>query len=251
MIGDVRSTLDVKNYYSFFGKMLAMSNYSEEDVRRAADIREWLTKQVADKQEEIERLRTMLLLVDLLLKRGSFKTASSLESPPSSSITIKPSDRSSNTAGYPQTGEAASNYNDTMRRLVVPAAEQQGKPTSLAEVRELRRVKDNLLLATARLSPTRVEITPVDGINLNVNTQPFKSFFLNRILEGMKARDVEKVNRGDIQESESLDYQIEEKNGALIKKITISNYREKERLNEIFNTSTWVLTRMMEKNDGK
>ncbi len=228
--------------------MFAMSNFSEEDVRRAADIREWLTKQVADKQEEIERLRTMLLLVDLLLKRGSFKTASSLESPPSSSITIKPSDQSS-TAYYPQVNQAVSNDNDAMRRFVVPTTEQQRKPS--AEVRQLRRVKDNLLLATATLSPTGVEITPADGINFNVNTQPFKSFFLNRILEGMKSRDVEKVNRGDIQESESLDYQIEEKNGALIKKITISNYREKERLNEIFNTSTWVLTRMMEKNDGK
>jgi hypothetical protein len=234
--------------------MLALSSYSEEVVRRAADIREWLTKQVADKQEEIERLRTMLFLVDMLLKRGSFKTAASLESVTSSS-TIKPSDESSTIAGYQQTREAAGNDNDdinSIRRVVVPTAEQQDNTlTGFTEVRELRRIKDNLLLATATLSPTKVEITPVDGINLNVNTQPFKSFFLNRILEGMKARDVEKVNRGEIQESESLNYQIEEKDGAVIKKIMISNYREKERLNEIFNTSTWVLTRMMEKDGGK
>jgi len=244
----------VKNYYSFFGKMLAMSSYSEEVVRRAADIREWLTKQVADKQEEIERLRTMLFLVDMLLKRGSFKTAASLESVTSSS-TIKPSDESSTIAGYQQTREAAGNDNDditAIRRVVVPTAEQQDNTlTSFTEVRQLRRIKDNLLLATATLFPTRVEITPVDGINLDVNTQPFKTFFLNRILEGMKARDIEKVNRGEIQESESLNYQIEEKDGTLIKKIMISNYREKERLNEIFNTSTWVLTRMMEKDGGK
>ena len=234
--------------------MLAMSSYSEEVVRRAADIREWLTKQVADKQEEIERLRTMLFLVDMLLKRGSFKTAASLESVTSSS-TIKPSDESSTIAGYQQTREAAGNDNDditAIRRVVVPTAEQQDNTlTSFTEVRQLRRIKDNLLLATATLFPTRVEITPVDGINLNVNTQPFKSFFLNRILEGMKARDIEKVNRGEIQESESLNYQIEEKDGTLIKKIMISNYREKDRLNEIFNTSTWVLTRMMEKDGGK
>ena len=234
--------------------MLAMSSYSEEVVRRAADIREWLTKQVADKQEEIERLRTMLFLVDMLLKRGSFKTAASLESVTSSS-TIKPSDESSTIAGYHQTREAAGNDNDDMnatRRVVVPTAEQQDNTlTSFTEVRQLRRIKDNLLLATATLSPTRVEITPVDGINIDVNTQPFKTFFLNRILEGMKARDIEKVNRGEIQESESLNYQIEEKDGTLIKKIMISNYREKDRLNEIFNTSTWVLTRMMEKDGGK
>ena len=234
--------------------MLAMSSYSEEVVRRAADIREWLTKQVADKQEEIERLRTMLFLVDMLLKRGSFKTAASLESVTSSS-TIKPSDESSTIAGYQQTREAAGNDNNdinAIRRVVVPTAEQQDNTlTSFTEVRQLRRIKDNLLLATATLFPTRVEITPVDGINLDVNTQPFKTFFLNRILEGMKARDIEKVNRGEIQESESLNYQIEEKDGTLIKKIMISNYREKDRLSEIFNTSTWVLTRMMEKDGGK
>jgi hypothetical protein len=240
----------VKNYYSFFGKLLAMYNYSEEDVRRAADIREWLTKQVADKQEEIEKLRTMLLLVDLLLKRGSFKTASSLESASSSSPTMKPADESSFT-DYTQTQEAIGGNNNTMREFVVPAEEKRAKTLSnLTEVRHLRRVKDNLLLATATFTETRVEITPANGIKVNVNTQPFKSFFLNRILEGMKARDVEKVNRGEIKGSESLDYQIEEKNGA-INKIMISNYRDKERLNEIVNTSTWVLTRMIEKNDGK
>jgi hypothetical protein len=134
-----------------------------------------------------------------------------------------------------------------MREFVVPSAEQR---SNLTEVRHLRRVKDNLLLATATITETGVVITPANGIKLNVNTQPFKSFFLNRILEGMKTRDVEKINRGEMKASESLDYQIEEKNGA-INKILISNYRDKERLNEIFNTSTWVLTRMIEKNDGK
>ena len=240
----------MKNFYIFFGKLLALSNYSEEDVRRAADIREWLTKQVADKQEEIERLRTMLSLVDLLLKRGSFKTASSLESAPSSSLTINPADKSSFT-DVTQTRETAFSDNNTMREFVVPSAEQRAKTLSnLTEVRHLRRVKDNLLLATATFTETGVVITPANGIKLNVNTQPFKSFFLNRILEGMKTRDVEKINRGEMKASESLDYQIEEKNGA-INKILISNYRDKERLNEIFNTSTWVLTRMIEKNDGK
>jgi hypothetical protein len=246
------SVLNVKNYYSFCPKMLAMSNYSEEDVRRAADIREWLTKQVADKQDKIERLRTMLFLVDMLLKHGSFKTADSLESVTSSSLAIKSSDESSTIPRYQQTQEAPGIDKDDLTAIQrdVPRAEQL-ENTLTTEVRQLRRLKDNLLLATATLSTTSVEIAPADGINFNVNTPPFKSFFLNRILEGMKTRDFEKVTRGEIQESESLNYQIEEKTGALIKRIMIRNYREKERLNEIFSTSTWVLTRMIEKNGGK
>jgi hypothetical protein len=54
------------------------------------------------------------------------------------------------------------------------------------EFRPLKRVKDNLLLANVELLPNSLEIVPAEGIILNVNTPPFRSFFLNRILEGMK-----------------------------------------------------------------
>src|SRR5215210_3130728 len=54
------------------------SGYSEEDIRRAAEIREWLIKQISDRQEEVERLRTTLSIIDNLLKQGSFKAAANL-----------------------------------------------------------------------------------------------------------------------------------------------------------------------------
>jgi hypothetical protein len=66
-------------------------------------------------------------------------------------------------------------------------------------------------------------------------------------LEGMKTKDTEKVSNSQIEESDSFNYQIEEDSSGLIKRIVINNYRENERLTEIFNTSTWVFTRMMEK----
>ncbi len=56
------------------------SGYSEEDIRRAAEIREWLIKEISDKQEEVERLRTTLSIIDNLLKQGSFKAAANLGS---------------------------------------------------------------------------------------------------------------------------------------------------------------------------
>jgi hypothetical protein len=40
---------------------------------------------------------------------------------------------------------------------------------------------------------------------------------------------------------------VEADENGIIKKIIINNYRDKDRLNEIFNTSTWVFTRMIEK----
>ncbi len=53
---------------------MSSSTYSEEDIRHAAEIREWLIKQISDRQEEVERLRTTLSIIDNLLKQGSFKS---------------------------------------------------------------------------------------------------------------------------------------------------------------------------------
>ena len=63
----------------------------------------------------------------------------------------------------------------------------------------------------------------------------------------MKTKDSEKISQNQIDESISLDYDVAEDDNGIIKRIVINNYRDKERLNEIFNTSTWVFTRMIEK----
>jgi hypothetical protein len=82
---------------------------------------------------------------------------------------------------------------------------------------------------------------------LNINTPPFKTFFLNRILDGMKMKDREKVQKGKLIESEIIDYKVDNDENGKINSVMISNYGESERLNEIFNTATWVFTRMLEK----
>jgi hypothetical protein len=240
--------INLKYYYTIYVKdALQMSNFSEDDVRRAAEIREWLVKQISDRQEEIERLRTTLLLIDNLLKHGSFRPASNI----TSSVTLSPSAsaeasvgaaKMSNPIKQHKTATTANSMAETIANGSEPQATDEVK-----EFRPLKRVKDNLLLANAELLPNSLEIVPAEGIILNVNTPPFRSFFLNRILEGMKTKDAEKVSQKQIKDTESLNYQVEEDTNGSIKKIIIINYREKERLNEIFNTSTWVFTRMIEK----
>ena len=49
----------------------------------------------------------------------------------------------------------------------------------------------------------------------------------------------------EIGESAVIDCVIN-KNGPSIREIIIKNYRQKERLDEIINTATWSLTRMLE-----
>jgi len=240
------------------------SGYSEEDIRRAAEIREWLIKEISDRQEEVERLRTTLSIIDNLLKQGSFRAAANLGfaaaatpaqagSATTVATTAQVQQQTHSTAAQPPAAKRQQQQPGAATHTLGTAMDSNGGGGgSVAEdsrnIKPLKRAKDDFLLANAEISPDTVVIVPVSGINLNVNTPPFKSFFLNRILEGMKSKDAEKVSQGALGESDALNYRVEEDDGSgVIKRIVINKYREKDRLQEIFNTSAWVFTRMLEK----
>jgi hypothetical protein len=177
-------------------------SYSEEEVKRVAELREWLGKQISDKEDELSKLKTTLAIVDNVLKQTSFRPAVALSQP-------------------------------------------AGKESEYAEARQLK-AKDGALLANAYMAPNSITIIPVSEMKFNVSTPPFQSFFLNRILEGMKAKDNERVSSGELKPHEIISYNVEEENGT-IRKIVINNCREKGRVNEIINTASWVFSRMLEK----
>lgn len=219
-----------------------MSTFSEDDIRRAAEVREWLVKEVTNKKEELDKLRDTLLIVDSLLKKTSFITASHLES---SASNLK--DRSApeyQSLHKEETVQTKPSIDSTTKSTNTDYEQDDNQDI---EIRSLRRAKDNLLISNAEYTSTYVRIPLLNDINLNINTPPFKSFFLNRILEGMKSKDKEKIQKGEIDESEIIDYKVDNDENGRINSVTISNYRERERLNEIFNTATWVFTRMLEK----
>ena len=230
-----------------------MSNFSEDDIRHAAEVREWLVKEVTNKKEELDKLRNTLLIVDSLLKKTSFISASNLESPP-------PNFENKNTQQYQsrrreeedeEVEEETTQQKPRINSVAEsPREEYRKDDTQDVEVRTLKRAKDNLLISNAEYTPTNVRIALVDDINLNINTPPFKTFFLNRILEGMKTKDKEKVQKGELGESEIIDYKVDNDDNGKIISVKIYNYGERERLNEIFNTATWVFTRMLEKEKG-
>jgi hypothetical protein len=219
-----------------------MSSFSEEDIRRAAEVREWLIKEVTNKKEELDKLRNTLLIVDSLLKKTSFITASNLES---SATNLK--DKIVPEFQSIHEKEISETKPDSDSTTKISSIDNTHDDNKGVEIRSLKRAKDNFLISDAEYTSTYVKIPLVVDLNLNINTPPFKSFFINRILEGMKTKDTEKIQKGEINASEIIDYKVESDQNGNIKSITVSNYREKERLNEIFNTATWVFTRMLEK----
>ena len=215
-----------------------MLDYSEEDIKNAAELRDWVLKQLSDKQEEIDRLKRLLLLIDNLLKQESFKPASKLErslnNTTSSTISAKQEQVNRN---KPTIKTEYKKHNSVTLNENV---------STFTETRELKRLKDNLSLAKVNISSQTIEIIPEKDLLFSIETPPFKSFFIKRILEGMITQDRDKNHQNDSLNHDLMNYFIDEHEGR-IKKITINNYREKERLTDIINTSAWVFTRMLEK----
>ena len=61
----------------------------------------------------------------------------------------------------------------------------------------------------------------------------------------MKKKDMQDVEAGKIQKESVIDCTVNEDN-TRIKEIIVKNYRQRNRVNEIINTASWSLARMLE-----
>lgn len=193
-------------------------SFTEEEIKRAAELRLWIETRIAELEGEIEKLREALTIIDNILRAASFKVASELA--PQPIVKEEP--------------------------VTIVAEKLKPPEEEFKEVRPLKRTKDDYLIGNAYISSSKLVIIPASDVRLEASTPPFRSFFINRILEGMKNKDQESLSQGKIKSEEMINYSIEEEND-VIKKIVIENYRDKNRLNEIINTVTWAFTRMLEK----
>ena len=99
--------------------------------------------------------------------------------------------------------------------------------------------------ANAFVTNDEVSIVLEDNVTLDPETPPLKSFFIDRIIGEMKKKDIQQVESGKIKKDDVINCIINN-SGSKIREIIIKNYRQKERVDEIINTATWSLTRMIE-----
>ena len=104
---------------------------------------------------------------------------------------------------------------------------------------------DGSTIANVFVSDNQLSIVLDENIMLNSETPPLKTFFIDRIIAEMKNKDNQEVEQGKIDKDDVIDCVIS-KNGSAIREIIIKNYRQKERVDEIINTATWSLARMVE-----
>ena len=179
--------------------------FSEEQIKQILEVKEQISQQILKNKEEIEKLEKNLMVLNFILKKSSFTKASSLES--SLRIPIKP----------------------------------ENTETSIP----ITKGTEGPIIANAYVTPETVSIVLDENVELQSETPPFKSFFLDRIIGEMKKKDMADVQLGKIQNESVIDCIIN-KNGTQIREIIIKNYRQKERINEIINTAGWSFARMIE-----
>jgi hypothetical protein len=109
----------------------------------------------------------------------------------------------------------------------------------------ITKTSDGSVIANAYVTPEQVSIVMEENIELQPETPPLKSFFVERIIGEMKKKDYAEAENGKIQKESVIDCIIN-KNGSEIREIIIKNYREKERVDEIINTAAWSLSKMID-----
>jgi hypothetical protein len=194
---------------------------SEEQLKRAADLKLWIESRIGDLQEEIDRLREALAMTDAVLRASSFRPA----------IEVKE-----------RGGEGG--LRDSAP--VAASSSSSSSSTTIPEKREIRRDRSSEVIANAEVVGRTLIVEPVSGVGLRTETPPFKSFLIGKILEGAKTRDEELVSKGKLRKGDEIRFNVEDKDGR-IQRVTIENYGDKERLSEIINTISWTFSRMLEK----
>ncbi len=91
-----------------------------------------------------------------------------------------------------------------------------------------------------------IRIVPAQDIELNINIPPFRQFLVEKVLEEMRRKDREAVERGELREEEALDYEIKTK-GDILTEIFVKNVVDERRMRELKNAVRWTFERMLEK----
>ena len=104
---------------------------------------------------------------------------------------------------------------------------------------------DGTTIANVFVTNDEVSIVLEDNVTLDPKTPPPKSWFIDHIIGEMKKNDDRQVESGEIKKDDIINCVINN-DGSKIREIIIKNYRQKERVDEIINTATWSLTRMIE-----
>lgn len=185
-------------------------NEEKETIKKIAKLRATLEKRVEAMEAELDEMKTLLSLIDTTLLKESFKRAE-------------------------------------ISKPVQPPKKQEAPPPPVVPQKRgvpLKTVTGDLL---AELYPEKdsMQIVLAKDKNFDINTPPFTSFFVERVLAKMEEKDKEDAKEGKLAPENILKFSMKQ-DGNIIREITLHNLR-RERSRELKSSIRWTLEKMYER----
>ena len=190
------------------------------DIQEILEVKERMQRKITKYEEEIEFFKKNIAILDSILKKSSFSKASSL--------------KMNNSSELPRSSSHSSDVEQV----------KSSNNTTGTPIRKSGEGQDGQILAYAHTKPNQLLIMIDDKVTLDANTPPFKSFFIDRIINGMIQKDNEEVRNGRLEKKDAMNYTIKQ-DGSKIIEIAFNNCRDNERSKEIINTISWSFTHML------
>ncbi|MGD8506202.1 MAG: hypothetical protein PVF15_06000 [Candidatus Bathyarchaeota archaeon] len=190
-------------------------------MKKIAGLRTLLEERVTKMERELEQWQALLDFVNTALLKEGFKKAEIVKPPP--------------TPTTPQPAEE-----------IAPSEAPAIQPPVLedAQAIPLKTVTGDLL-ANLYVTEDSMRVVLAEDKQFDINTPPFRTFLLERVLAKMQEKDQEAVNEGKISSDKILTYNID-REGDVLHEITIRNI-ESDRSRELKSTIKWTLEKMYEK----
>jgi len=188
-----------------------MSDEEREKIKKIAKLRAILEKRVEDMETELDGLKTLLGLIDSTLLKESFKRA------------------------------------EVAKPVQTPQKQETPQPPPIKPPKRgipLKTVTGDVL-AQIYTEKDVIQITLAEDKNFDINTPPFTSFFVERVLAKMQEKDKEDAGKGKLDPDKTVSFDIKQ-DGNILREITIRNLRP-ERLRELKSSIRWTLEKMYER----
>ena len=209
---------------------------SAEQIRGIAALREKLHERVMRLHEELEETNLNIAALDAALTRSSFTKASEY-TPQNEEPAAPVAPEAPVGAGTPPPVEAPAET----------ATEDTIRPKDPSP-QVITAAKGDTPIGSLYRYPDHMVIVLNEDVSIYTETDPFKTFFLDRVVDEMQRKDAAEVEAGRITADLAISCKVDAPDGR-IERITITNYRTDERAREIDSTARWVLNRMLENVD--
>ena len=211
----------------------------EERVRSILEVKEYVAKKIEEHEAEIEMLRRNLELLDSTLTKSSFAKASDL-------LRGGGAGGGRAEAAAAKGGGPAEADSKAEEAAADPGAGVGGgrREDGTAEMTSISG-PGGQVLARAHVTDDRVSIVMAAGVHVDAESDQIQEFLLGKVVGRMKREDAVGVEEGRIEAGQTVEAKVES-DGARLVSVTVSNYRERERSNEIVGTARWAINQLVD-----